>query len=73
MDWAEFKRTQGWKEIAATIRERQRMILGDLVNPAKCSEEKVLAGLQAEFSTCEWLLQIPGIPAQEEGDEAEMG
>ena len=73
MDWTEFKQSQGWKEIAATIRERQRMILEDLVNPAKCSGKKVLAGLQAEFSTCEWLLQLPDIPAQEEGKDEEVG
>ena len=71
INWDEFKRSAAWIEISATIRERQRMILSQLISPSQCADLPRLAALQAEYATCEWLLQFPDIPVnlEESRDE----
>jgi len=71
MGWEEFKVTPQWREIVATTRERQRMILENLVNPEHCNTLERLAALQAEFATCAWLLTFPEIPVNLEESEDE--
>lgn len=61
--WEDFKLSRPWKEMEATVIERQRMILANLLTACKTVEE--LNFLQAEYATCSWFLTLPALFLEE--------
>lgn len=69
MSWTTFMQSMEWREIEADVRERQRQILSDIVDPAKTKDLAELRGFQKEFITCEWFLALPTLFMQEKSNE----
>jgi hypothetical protein len=69
-DWREFEETAGWREVIETVKDRMRLVNQDILNPLVCNSEEKRIGLQQEYLTCLWFLNIPKIDApKEETDE----